>query len=227
MYDDNMNIFKRRGQVAMVVVLVVLVGLTIGVAILGRSVTNVGISSQEEERARSFSAAEAGVEDALRQDLSSIVAGSGGGQFNVGESAVSYTVSKLTNVVSEINPGEVVTVDWSKSDASATSFSVAWSGTSCSPNLVATSITLAGAVVHSAPSSPATFPKGSGGLVRMRFAGCRTNVTISGTGGALSFFQVNSVGTSGEANSEVEVVRSAPAASGLLDFAVFSGGDID
>lgn len=225
MYDDNMNIFKRRGQVAMVVVLVVLVGLTIGVAILGRSVTNVGISSQEEERARSFSAAEAGVEDALRQDLS-ILAGSGG-NFNVGESAVSYTVSKLTNVVSEINPGEVVTVDWSKSDASATSFSLAWSGTSCSPSLVATSITPAGAVVHSSMSSPATFSKGSGGLVRMRFAGCRTNVTISGTGGALSFFQVNSMGTSGEANSEVEVVRSAPAASGLLDFAVFSGGDID
>lgn len=211
----------------MVVVLVVLVGLTIGVAILGRSVTNVGISSQEEERARSFSAAEAGVEDALRQDLSSIVAGSGGDQFNIGESTVSYTVSKLTNVTSEINPGEVVTVDWSKSDASAVSFSVAWTGTGCSPDLVATAITPAGAVVHSAPSSPAIFSKGAGGLVRMRFAGCRTNVTINGTGGALSFFQVNSVGTSGEANSQVEVVRSAPAASGLLDFAVFSGGDID
>lgn len=210
----------------MVVVLVVLVGLTIGVAILGRSVTNVGISSQEEERARSFSAAEAGVEDALRQDLSILAVGSGG-NFLVGESAVSYTVSKLTNVVSEINPGEVVTVDWNKSDASAVSFSVAWTGTGCSPNLVATAITPAGAVVHSAPSSPATFSKGSGGLVRMRFAGCRTNVAINGTGGALSFFQVNSVGTSGEANSRVEVVRSAPAASGLLDFAVFSGGNID
>ena len=209
----------------MIVVLVVLVGLTIGVAVLGRSVTNVGLSRQEEERARSFSAAEAGVEDALRQDLS-ILAGSGG-NFSVGESAVSYTVSKLTNVVTEINPGEVATVDWSKSDASATSFSVAWTGTTCSPNLVAVAITPAGTVVYSVPSTPATFSKGSGGLVRMRFAGCRTNATISGTGGALSFFQVDSVGTSGEAHSKVEVVRSAPAASGLLDFAVFSGGDID
>ena len=218
-----MNIFKRKGQVALVVVLVVLVGLTIGVAILGRSVTNVGISNQEEERARSFSAAEAGVEDALRQDLS-ILAGSGG-NFNVGNSSVSYKVSKLTNVTAEINPGEVVTVDWSKSGAS--SFSVAWTGATCSSNLVATAITSAGTVVHSVPSSPATFSKGSGGLVRMRFVGCRTNVTINGTGGDLSFFQVDSVGTSGEANSKVEVVRSAPAASGLLDFAVFSGGDIN
>ena len=72
-----MSLKLRSGQVAMVVILVVLVGLTIGVAVLGRSVTNVGISLQEEERARSFSAAEAGVEDALRQDLS-ILAGSGG-----------------------------------------------------------------------------------------------------------------------------------------------------
>ncbi|MBI2309472.1 hypothetical protein HYU89_01070 [Candidatus Collierbacteria bacterium] len=220
-----MNTFRRNGQVAMVVILVVLVGLTIGVAILGRGVTNVGLSNQEEERARSFSAAEAGVEDALRQDLLSIVAGSGGGQFNVGESAVSYTVAKLTHVTSEINPGEVVTVDWSKSGAS--SFSVAWTGSTCSSNLVAITITSAGAVVHSVPSSPATFPKSPGGLVRMRFAGCRTNVTIDGIGGDLSFFQVDSVGTFGEAHSKVEVVRSAPAASGLLDFAVFSGADID
>jgi Tfp pilus assembly protein PilX len=223
MYDDYMSIFKRKGQVALVVILVVLVGLTVGVAILGRSVTNVGISNQEEERARSFSAAEAGVEDALRQDLS-ILAGSGG-NFNIGDSSVSYKVSKLTNVTSEINPGEVVTVDWSKSGAS--SFSVTWSGATCTSNLVATAITSDGAVVHSVPSSPATFSKGPGGLVRMRFAGCRTNVTINGTGGDLSFFQVDSVGTSGEANSRVEVVRSAPAASGLLDFAVFSGGDIN
>ena len=220
-----MNIFKRKGQVALVVVLVVLVGLTIGVAILGRSVTNVGISNQEEERARSFSAAEAGVEDALRQDLSMLAISGSGGNFNVGNSSVSYKVSKLTNVTAEINPGEVVTVDWSKSGAS--SFSVAWTGATCSSNLVATAITSAGTVVHSVPSSPATFSKGSGGLVRMRFVGCRTNVTINGTGGDLSFFQVDSVGTSGEANSKVEVVRSAPAASGLLDFAVFSGGDIN
>ena len=223
-----MNIFKRKGQVAMVVVLVVLVGLTIGVAILGRSVTNVGISSKEEERARSFSAAEAGVEDALRQDLSMLAISGSGGDFNVGNSSVSYKVSKLTDVTSEINPGEVVTVDWSKSGA--TSFTVTWTGTNCSPNLVATTITSAGAVVHSVPSTPATFSKGSGGLVRMRFAmeipGCRTNVTIHGTDGDLSFFQVDSVGTSGEANSKIEVVRST-AASGLLDFAVFSGGDIN
>ena len=219
---------QNRGQAALIAVVLMLIIMLS--AVFGASavaLTESRAANKSTNSRFSFFAAEAGGEDALRQDLSSIVAGSGGGQFNVGESAVSYTVSKLTNVVSEINPGEVVTVDWSKSDASATSFSVAWSGTSCSPNLVATSITPAGAVVHSAPSSPATFPKGSGGLVRMRFAGCRTNVTISGTGGALSFFQVNSVGTSGEANSEVEVVRSAPAASGLLDFAVFSGGDID
>lgn len=225
MYDDDMNTFKRKGQVAMVVVLVVLVGLTIGVAILGRSVTNVGISSQEEERARSFSAAEAGVEDALRQDLSTIA----GGNFPIGESAVSYTVSKLIDIVSEINPGEVVTVDWAKSDPGAYSFSVNWTNGSCgSVSLISTTITPAAAVTHASfTSGPQTFNEGSGGLVRLRFAGCRTNVTIAGQGGKLSFFQVDSLGTSGVSSSKVQVVRSAPAASGLLDFAIFSGGNTD
>lgn len=211
----------------MVVVLVVLVGLTIGVAVLGRSVTNVGISLQEEERARSFSAAEAGVEDALRQDLS-ILAGSGG-NFSVGDSSVSYTVAKLTNVVSEIDPGEVVTVNWSKSDPGASSFSVDWTNGSCgSVALISTTITPLAVVTHvSFASGPQVFNKGTGGLVRLRIAGCRSKVTITGQGGALSFFQVDSKGISGTSSSKVQVVRSAPAASGLLDFALFSGGNID
>ncbi|MBI5356874.1 hypothetical protein HZB78_04700 [Candidatus Collierbacteria bacterium] len=222
-----MRFITRKGQVAMVVILVVLVGLTIGVAVLGRSVTNVGISLQEEERARSFSAAEAGVEDALRQDLS-ILAGSGG-NFSVGNSAVSYTVAKLTNVVSEINPGEVVTINWAKSDPGANSFSAAWTNGSCgSVALISTTITPLAAVTHASfATGPQTFNKGSGGLVRLRIAGCRSKVTITGQGGALSFFQVDSKGTSGTSSSKVQVVRSAPAASGLLDFALFSGGNID
>ncbi|MEK7111387.1 MAG: hypothetical protein AAB856_02215 [Patescibacteria group bacterium] len=222
-----MSLKLRSGQVAMVVILVVLVGLTIGVAVLGRSVTNVGISLQEEERARSFSAAEAGVEDALRQDLS-ILAGSGG-NFSVGDSAVTYTVAKLTNVVSEIDPGEVVTVNWAKSDPGASSFSVNWTNGSCgSVALISTTITPLAAVTHASfASGPQTFNKGTGGLVRFRIAGCRSKVTITGQGGALSFFQVDSKGTSGTSSSKVQVVRSAPAASGLLDFALFSGGNID
>lgn len=217
----------RSGQVALIVVLVVLVGLTVGVAVAGRSVTSLSIGSQEEERARSFSAAEAGIEDALRQDLS-ILAGSSG-QFAVGNAAVSYTVTKLTNIVSEVNSGEVVTVNWSKSDPGASSFSVSWSGVSCGGvNLAATAVTPAGGITHRLETaSPATFTKGAGGLVRLRFVGCQTTATISGQGGALSLYQVNSLGTSGEAKSKVQLSRSVSSPMGLMDFAVFSGGGID
>jgi len=102
----------RPGQAALIVTLVVIVGLTVAVAVISRSVTDVGVSTQEEDRARSFSAAEAGVEDALRQDLSTIA----GGNFQVGgqETTTNYTVTKLTNVTARIDPGQVLTIDWSK-----------------------------------------------------------------------------------------------------------------
>ncbi len=210
----------RKGQAALIVTLVVIVGLTVAVAVISRSVTDVGVSTQEEERARSFSAAEAGVEDALRQDLSVIA----GGNFQVGgtETSTNYTVTKLTNVTSRIDPGQVLTMDWSKGVGTAAA--VTWDD--CA-DLVLSEITAAGTVTFNVDSGASrSLAKGGNRLVRLRFVGCSTNVTVSGNG-TLSFYDVDSTGESGQSTSRVKVTRSEPGAIGLMDFAVFSGGDIE
>lgn len=55
-----------RGQVLLITVLVLSVAVTIALSLIGRSVTDVSMSRNLEESARAFSAAEAGIEEALR-----------------------------------------------------------------------------------------------------------------------------------------------------------------
>jgi hypothetical protein len=57
---------KNSGQTLLIILLVMAVGLTIGLAVISRSVTDIRISRQEEESARVFSVAEAGIEEALK-----------------------------------------------------------------------------------------------------------------------------------------------------------------
>lgn len=215
----------RRGQVALIVALVVVVGLTIAVSVASRSITTISVSTKEEEHARAFSAAEAGVEAAFNQAFSAII-GAGTSTIPFGNSNVSYTATQLSTVTADVAPGEAVTVDWDKAPL-ASSFTVTtWSGAGCTPTLASTVITSAGVATHAvyAAGSP-VFSKAGNRLVRLRFIGCRASVTISGDA-ALSFYTVDSLGTSGESASRVQALRSAPAAAGIMDFAVFSGGTI-
>lgn len=211
---------KRPGQIALVVVLVVVVGLTVAVSVLSRSVTTVNISTKEQEKARSFSAAEAGIEDALRQNLSSIV---GGHSFAVDSAQVNYQVSQISNFTAAVDPGDTVTIDWSA--GSATQADISW--VACAgANLISTVITTAGLAVHGIDSSsPASFTKTADDqLVRLRFT-CPASVTIAGND-KLSFYEVDSSGVFSESASRVRTIRSQPAAIGLMDFAIFSGGSI-
>lgn len=54
------------GQIVLLLVLITVVGLTIGLSLISRTITDIRISSQIEQSSRAFSAAEAGVETALR-----------------------------------------------------------------------------------------------------------------------------------------------------------------
>lgn len=56
----------QSGQVVLILVLITVVGLTVGLSLISRTVTDVRISSQIEQSGRAFSAAEAGVETALK-----------------------------------------------------------------------------------------------------------------------------------------------------------------
>ncbi len=60
------NIKYQKGQVVLILVLITVVGLTVGLSLISRTVTDVRISSQIEQSGRAFSAAEAGIETALK-----------------------------------------------------------------------------------------------------------------------------------------------------------------
>jgi hypothetical protein len=64
---------RHKGQIALVVLLIMVVMLTLGVSIAQRGLLDVRISQQEEDSARAFQAAETGIEKALQ----TLAAGSG------------------------------------------------------------------------------------------------------------------------------------------------------
>jgi hypothetical protein len=78
---------KTSGQSLLVILLVMAVILTIGLAVASYSITDIKISQQEEESARAFSAAEAGIEEALK---------SGGDPLDVTVGGITAKVSKST-----------------------------------------------------------------------------------------------------------------------------------
>ncbi|CAN5157583.1 hypothetical protein BH11PAT1_BH11PAT1_3120 [soil metagenome] len=56
----------QKGQVLLIVVLVMVVALTIGLSVATRSITNLRTTTEEDNSQRAFSAAEAGIEQALK-----------------------------------------------------------------------------------------------------------------------------------------------------------------
>ncbi len=56
----------QKGQVLLIVVLVMVVALTVGLSVASRSITNLRITTDDENSQRAFSAAEAGIERAVK-----------------------------------------------------------------------------------------------------------------------------------------------------------------
>lgn len=57
----------QRGQALLIILLIMAVGLTVVLSTVSRSVTDISVTTYEEESLRAFSAAEAGIEEALLQ----------------------------------------------------------------------------------------------------------------------------------------------------------------
>lgn len=61
----------ERGQILLIVVLVMTVALTIGLSVATRTISNLRTSTDEENSQRAFSAAEAGIEQAMQNSIAS------------------------------------------------------------------------------------------------------------------------------------------------------------
>lgn len=64
---------KQKGQVIIVLLLIILVSLTIGLAVVQNSLTDISTSTKTDQASRAYSAAEAGLESALLTDSESDV----------------------------------------------------------------------------------------------------------------------------------------------------------
>ena len=97
----------RAGQALIVVLLVVGVALTVGLAIVARSVTEVSVSTVQDESARALSAAEAGIE----QSLGGVITGSGAGSVGTVGDAFTVQSNSSSGITSYVYPEELVAGD--------------------------------------------------------------------------------------------------------------------
>lgn len=96
----------KKGQAALIVLLVVAVALGFGLSIISQTTTDIRISQQEQEAARAFNAAEAGIEEALKE-----INVGGPVDIDVGDVKVKYTVTgenSLEGVFKENEAAQVV-----------------------------------------------------------------------------------------------------------------------
>ncbi len=127
------------GQVVLMLVLITIVGLTIALSLISRTVTDIRISSQIEQSGRAFSAAEAGVESALKG-----AAVGSPGTVSLSNASASYEVTQLggntNNLVFPVSSPGIAQTVWlvdhnadgslnenGNSYSASSSFDVCWS----------------------------------------------------------------------------------------------------
>lgn len=81
----------NSGQVVLMLVLITIVGLTIGLSLISRTVTDIKISTQMDQSGRAFSAAEAGIESALK----SVVVGGQPSTVNLPDATGTYSIANI------------------------------------------------------------------------------------------------------------------------------------
>jgi hypothetical protein len=96
-----MKVIYPRGQVLLITVLILSVAVTIALSLIGRSVSDVSMSRNLEESARAFSAAEAGIEEALRTNTQRTNDSYGGAGYTsniavIGNSTGVYTLPTIS-----------------------------------------------------------------------------------------------------------------------------------
>lgn len=150
MYQFRSRKIDQSGQAVLIILLVLTIGTTVALSLVSRTTTDTTITNQLEESARAFSAAEAGIEDALKTGV-----GSGGTQvLTGGEASYAVTVASIGGAAGffefprKVLRGSTETVWLVNHNASgglvetptytAASLSVCWSSEPTTPALLVT-----------------------------------------------------------------------------------------
>lgn len=245
---------QQSGQVLVLILLVSVVGLTIGLSIAGRSLQNVEQGAQTEEANRAFSAAEAGIEEALLDlqqsgsvDVSSIEGTdlTGGGRIKDISPNVLLPNSEANAMVVELKKDEVVqialedagtyarqdvTVKW-EADASLVLARIYEDGGGYGVQKYAYNSTgrTNGFGLWDPGDQVQIDPDDNGQdgvALRIRAMYADTKIRIWGSDLPAQGTQIDSTGQSGESERKVRVVRTLPALPAIFDYVLFSGGSI-
>lgn len=235
---DLMLTKNNSGQAALIILLIMVALLTIGLSVVSHSVTDISISQDEEEAMRAFSAAEAGIEEALGQvDLGSW---DPGGPISVGDLNANVSVSPISEIERTINQNEFTNiilqgftgdliVKWD--EGAALEMTVFQStgeirrygytgGDGCSSGF------------NNDPDRQVTIivnPQDV--LLRIRALCSETTITLETTGSLpTQEYSIDSraVAGAGEESktSAIQVSRTIPALPPIFDYVLFSGGDL-
>lgn len=95
---------NQHGQTLIIIVLMMVIALTVGLSVVSRTVINLKISKQTEESQRALQAAEAGIEQALKQDSAVVALPPGGGDFVLNNNAsFNVNISQVTSTSLRLN----------------------------------------------------------------------------------------------------------------------------
>jgi hypothetical protein len=123
------GVSSQSGQIGVIILLIMAVLLTAGLSLAVRTTQELFLSQQSAESTRVFNAAEAGIEEALSNDLTFEGDSSEGTITNIENTSVDYTINKVRNLETKLFEGVTVmvdvtgtttgsslTIDWSRSD---------------------------------------------------------------------------------------------------------------
>lgn len=108
MRNIPINDYYQRGQVLLISLLVLVIGLTVGLSVATRSITTVRMTTSENSSQKAFTAAEAGIERAL---LSTASATQINGSFSTSNSSYQTTISNVSQDQFFVNNGSLVLKD--------------------------------------------------------------------------------------------------------------------
>ena len=235
---------SQSGQIILIVLLIMVVLLTIGLALVVRSVTDIRISTETKESTRAFSAAEAGIEEALRQTS---LAGWSLSE-EIGDVSVEVSVTETNAFETTIGVDETAEVN-----LNGYSNKIKVSLNTDNAALIIALITPKGpndyqiqrwalkkgndwtdckpAEFTSGSSVTISVPSGAGEkALRIRALCGDTNVEVEALEGATLpaqsyLIRSQATGEGGESRA-VEVIKYLPALPAIFDFVLFSDGDL-
>ncbi|MFZ1721441.1 MAG: hypothetical protein WAU07_02965 [Microgenomates group bacterium] len=245
---------SQSGQVAVVVLLIMVVLLTIGLSIATRTTQEVFLSQQQAESSRVFNAAETGVEDALSQDFEALT-GSVTNVTTIDGVDVNYTISASDTLETRLTEGLSAMVDLNQSVSG--NLTVRWAReTPCNDkaSLIFSIYYMTGGrnrVRHVAvgPNSGCRSDGFTNGnpinvdgytmgynlpvtvndrFVRIKAVYNDTHVSVSGNNLPDQFYNVRSEASNeqGDEQRTIQVTRTLSVAPSIMDYAVYSGASL-